>query len=114
MRSSLGTLIGTIDTRSCTQDGVIGSGDASLADADTDASDTSATGLANQLGSVGRALMEANGRLVRIAGTLPPGPPVRDVLDALNAVRGDASAGFETITDRLGDAAHPPGPCFSS
>jgi hypothetical protein len=113
-RSSLGTLIATIDTQLCNTDGVIGSGDASLVDGDVYASDVTATGLTNQLGSVRAVLAEANGRLVRIAGAYPAGPPVREVQAALTGVRASAAAGFEAITDRLGDAIHPPSPCFSA
>lgn len=113
-RSSLGTLIATIDTQLCDQDGVIGTGDASLADGDIYASDVTATGLANQLGSVRAVVAEANGRLVRIAGAYPPGPPVREVQVALTDVRASSAAGFEAITDRLGDAIHPPSPCFNA
>ena len=112
-RSSLGTLIATVDTQLCNTDGVSGSGDASLADGDVYASDATATGLTNQLGSVRAVLAEATGRLVRIAGAFPAGPPVREVQDALTAVRASSAAGFEAITDRLGDAIHPPSPCFS-
>jgi hypothetical protein len=110
-RSSLGVLIATIDTQLCNTDGVIGSGDASLADGDVYASDTTATGLTNQLGSVRAVLAEANGRLVRIAGAYPPGPPTREVQAALAVVRISSTAGFEAITDRLGDAIHPPASC---
>ncbi len=113
-RSSLGTLIATVDTQLCNTDGVIGSGDASLADGDVYASDVTATGLTNQLGSVRAVLAEANGRLIRIAGAFPAGPPVREVQAALTAVRASSAAGYEAITDRLGDAIHPPSPCFST
>lgn len=113
-RSSLGTLIFTIDTRLCTQDGVIGSGDASLTDGDIYASDASATGLTNQLGSVRNVLAEANGRLVRIIGSFPEGYPPAPIVEGLTAVRASSAAGFEAITDRLGDAVHPPSPCFSA
>jgi len=110
-RSSLGTLIGTIDAQLCNTDGVIGTADASLADGDVFASDLSTTGLDNQLTSVSRVLVEANGRLVRILGSHPPSPIAPDVQNAMSAVRGHAAAGFEAITNRLGDAIHPPSPC---
>jgi hypothetical protein len=113
-RSSLGTLIGTIDAQLCNTDGVLGTGDASLADGDVFASDVSATGLANQLSSVSRVLVEANGRLVRILGSHPPSPIAPEVQSALGAVRGDAAAGFEAISGRIGDGVHPPSPCFSA
>jgi hypothetical protein len=113
-RSSLGSLIATIDTQLCNTDGVGGSGDASLSDGDLYASDTTATGLTNQLGSVRGVLAEANGRLVRIAGALPPGPPTHEVQTALSAVRASSAAGFEVITDRLGDAIHPPASCITT
>ena len=112
-RSSLGTIIGTIDAQLCGQD-VIGSGDASLADSDVYAADATATGLTNQLGSVGRVLAEANGRLVRISASYPPGPPTDELHGALTAVRDSSVAGFEAITVSLGDAIHPPSPCFSA
>jgi hypothetical protein len=110
-RSSLGTLIGTIDAQLCNTDGVVGTGDASLADGDVFASDLSTTGLDNQLTSVSRVLAEANGRLVRILGSHPPAPIAPDVQSALSAVRSHAAAGFEAITNRLGDEIHPPSPC---
>lgn len=113
-RSSFGTLISTIDARLCTQDGVIGSGDASLADGDVYASDTSSTGLVNQLASVRSVTTELNGRMIRILGALPPGPPVREVQDALLDVRFDATSGFDAITGRLGDSIHPPSPCVTT
>ena len=112
-RSSLGTLIVTINAQLCNTDGVIGTGDASLADADVFAADLSATGLDNQLTSVSRVLAEANGRLVRILGSHPPSPIAPDVQVALNAVRNHAIAGFEAITSRLGDDVHPPSPCIT-
>lgn len=93
---------------------MIGSGDASLADGDVYAADATATGLTNQLGSVSRVLAEANGRLVRISGAMPPGPPVDELHHALTAVRDSSAAGFEAITDRLGDGVHPPSPCFTT
>ena len=65
-RQSLGTIIGTVDSRLCTQDGVFGQGDASLADGDAFATDASSTGLVNQLSSVRGVVSEANGRLIRI------------------------------------------------
>jgi hypothetical protein len=113
-QGSLHTLIATIDTRLCTTDGVVGPGDASLADSDTFAGDTSASGLTNQLGSVRTVLAEANGRLVRIAGAFPPGPPVREIHDALTAVRHSAAVGFDAIAGRLGGAIYPPSPCHLS
>lgn len=113
-QGSLHTLIATIDSRLCTTDGVIGTGDASLADSDVFAGDASSTGLTNQLGSVRTVLAEANGRLVRIAGAFPPGPPVRELDDALTAVRGSAAAGFDAIAVRLGGAVHSPSPCHSA
>ena len=113
-RSSLDTIVGTIDARLCTTDGVIGSGDASLADGDVYASDTSSTGLLNQLSSVRGVLSEANGRLVRIYGAVPPGPPGDEARAALTAVRTHAVAGFDAIAGRLGDAIHPPSPCAPS
>jgi hypothetical protein len=109
-RSSLGTIIGTIDAQLCSQD-VIGSGDASLADGDVYAADATATGLTNQLGSVSRVLAEANGRLVRISGAIPPGPPTDELHSALTAIRDSSVAGFDAITVSLGDAIHPPSPC---
>jgi hypothetical protein len=110
-RSSLGTLIGTIDAQLCNTDGVIGTGDASLADSDLFASDLSTTGLDNQLTSVSRVLAEANGRLVRILGSHPPSPIAPDVQNAMSAVRSHAVAGFDAISSRLGEAIHPPSPC---
>ncbi len=112
-RSSFGTLIGTIDAQLCNQD-VIGSGDASLADGDIYAADATSTGLVNQLGSVSRVLAEANGRLVRIGGAIPPGPPTDELHHALTAVRDSSAAGFEAITVSLSDGVHPPSPCFVS
>jgi hypothetical protein len=109
-RSSLGTIIGTIDAQLCNQD-VIGSGDASLADGDVYAADATATGLTNQLGSVSRVLTEANGRLVRISSAIPPGPPTDELHSALTAVRDSSVAGFDAISVSLGDAIHPPSPC---
>jgi hypothetical protein len=110
-RTSLGILIDTITAQMCNTDGVIGTGDSSLADADAFAADLSATGLDNQLTSVSGVLAEANGRLVRIIGSHPPSPIAPDVQSALSAVRGHAVAGFEAITNRLGDDVHPPSPC---
>jgi hypothetical protein len=113
-RQSLGTIVGTVDSRLCTQDAVIGTGDASLADGDVFASDTSSTGLVNQLSSVRAVASEANARLIRIYSSFPPGPPVDEVRTALLAVRSDAVAGFEAITSRIADAAFPPSPCFTT
>ncbi len=113
-RTSLGALIGTIESRICTTDGVTGSGDASLADGDVYAADTSSSGLANQLASVRSVTGELNGRMIRIIGAMPPGPPVRPVSDAFVRVWLDAAAGFEAITVRLGDAIHPPSPCVTT
>jgi hypothetical protein len=110
-RQSLGVIVNTVDARLCTTDGVIGTGDASLADGDVYASDSSSTGLLNQLSSVRGVLSEANGRLVRIYGAFPPGPPTDDVRAALTAVRTHAVAGFDAIASRLGDTIHPPSPC---
>jgi hypothetical protein len=110
-RQSLGVVINTVDTRLCTTDGTIGTGDASLADGDVYASDSSSTGLLNQLSSVRGVLSEANGRLIRIYGAYPPGPPTDEVRAALTAVRTHAVAGFDAIANRLGDAIHPPSPC---
>ena len=112
-RQSLGAIIATLDSRLCTQDGAIGQGDASLADGDLFASDTSSTGLLNQLSSVRGVASEANGRLVRIYIAFPAGPPVDQARTALIGVRTDAVAGYEAITARLGDATHPPSPCFT-
>jgi hypothetical protein len=109
--SSLDTIIGIVDARLCTTDGVIGTGDASLADGDVYASDSSSTGLVNQLSSVRGVLSEANGRLIRIFGAVPPGPPGDEARTALSAVRSHAVAGFDAIANRLGDTIHPPSPC---
>lgn len=110
-RSSVGALIGSIDAQLCNQDGVLGTGDASLADADAYATDSSSAGLVNQLGSVRGVVNEARGRLIRIAGAFPPGPPVREVQTALITVRSHAVLAFETAGDRIGDGFHPPSPC---
>ena len=103
-----------MDVRLCTTDSVIGTGDATLADADIYASDASSTGLLNQLSSIRGVLSEADGRLIRINGAYPPGPPTDEVRTALISVRNHAVAGFEAITSRVGDAIHPPGPCFTT
>ncbi len=50
--------------------------------------------------------------MVRIIGALPPGPPTRDVQDALVHAWLDAAADFDAITIRLGDGVHPPSPCL--
>jgi hypothetical protein len=113
-RQSLGVIINSVDARLCTTDGIIGTGDASLADGDIYASDSSSTGLLNQLSSVRGVLSEANGRLVRIYGAYPPGPPTDEVRAELTAVRTHAVAGFDAIASRLGDAIHPPSPCAPS
>jgi hypothetical protein len=113
-QASLHTLIATIDTRLCSQDATYGSGDASLADADVFAEDRTATGLTNQLGSVRTVLAEGNGRLIRVIGSFPPGPPVRELEDALTAVRHTAAAGFDAIAVRIGVDIHPPSPCHST
>jgi hypothetical protein len=113
-QESLHTLIATIDTRLCSQDAIYGSGDASLADGDVFAEDQTASGLTNQLGSVRSVLSEANGRLVRIIGSIPPGPPVRELEDALTAVRQSSAAGFDAIAVRIGVDIHPPSPCHSA
>jgi hypothetical protein len=113
-QASLHTLIATIDTRLCSQDATYGSGDASLADADVFAEDRTTTGLTNQLGSVRTVLAEATGRLIRVIGSIPAGPPVRELDDALTAVRQGAAAGFDAIAVRIGGDIHPPSPCHSS
>jgi hypothetical protein len=113
-QASLHTLIATIDTRLCSQDAAYGSGDASLADGDVFAEDQTASGLTNQLGSVRSVLSEANGRLIRIIGSFPPGPPTREIEDALTAVRHRSAAGFDAIAVRIGVEIHPPSPCHST
>jgi hypothetical protein len=113
-RQSFGAIVWTVDARLCTTDVVIGPAAASLADGDIYASDASSTGLLNQLSSVRGVLSEADGRLMRINGAYPPGPPSNEVRTALISVRSHAVAGFEAITGRLGDATHPPGPCFTT
>jgi hypothetical protein len=113
-QTSLHTLIATIDTRLCSQDPTYGSGDASLADGDVFAEDQTASGLTNQLGSVRSVLSEANGRLVRIFGSIPAGPPTRELADALTAVRDSSAAGFDAIAVRIGVDIHPPSPCHST
>jgi hypothetical protein len=113
-QASLDTLISTIDNRLCSTDGVIGTGDASLADADVYAGDSTSTGLTNQLGSVRTVLAEANGRLVRIAGVIPAGPPTFELDLALSAVRNSSAAGYDAIAGRLGGGLHPPSPCHST
>ena len=113
-QASLHTLIATIDTRLCSQDSTYGSGDASLADGDVFAEDRTASGLTNQLGSVRSVLSEANGRLIRVIGSFPPGPPTREIEDALTAVRHSSAAGFDAIAVRIGVEIHPPSPCHST
>lgn len=110
-QASLDTLISTIDNRLCSTDGVIGTGDASLADADVFAGDVTSSGLTNQLSSVRTVLGEANGRLVRIAGAFPPGPPILELDVALSAVRNSSAAGYDAIAGRLDEGIHPPSPC---
>lgn len=113
-RSTIGALIGTIDAQVCNQDGVIGTGDASLADADAFATDSTSTGLVNQLTSVRGVVNEARGRLIRIAGAFPPGPPVTEVQGALMTVRSHAVLAFETAGQRIQDGVHPPSPCVNA
>lgn len=113
-QTSLHTLIATTDTRLCSQDATYGSGDASLADGDVFAEDRTTSGLTNQLDSVRKVLAEANGRLIRITGALPPGPPTREIEDALTAVRHTSAAGFDAIAVRIGVDVHPPSPCHST
>jgi hypothetical protein len=113
-QASMHTLIATIDSRLCTQDATYGTGDASLADGDVFAEDRTAGGLTNQLGSVRTVLAEANGRLIRIIGSMPAGPPVSDLEAALTAVRHTAAAGFDAIAVRIGTDIHPPSPCHST
>jgi hypothetical protein len=113
-QASLHTLIATIDSRLCSQDATYGPGDASLADGDVFAEDRTSSGLANQLGSVRTVLAESNGRLIRIFGSIPPGPPTREVEDALSAVRHTSAAGFDAIAVRIGVDIHPPSPCHSA
>lgn len=113
-RGSLTTLIATIDTQQCGQGGPIGSGDAILAGGLVSAADQTTTQLANRLRAVRAVLAETNRWLVRIVGTMPPGPPVRELDDALTAVRISAAAGFDAITVRIGGDLHPPSPCHSA
>jgi hypothetical protein len=113
-QASLHTLIATIDTRLCSQDATYGSGDASLADGDVFAEDRTTSGLTNQLGSVRTVLAEANGRLIRIIGSIPSGLPARELELALAAVRHTSAAGFDAIAIRLGVDIHPPSPCHST
>jgi hypothetical protein len=113
-QTSLHMLIATIDSRLCSQDATYGSGDASLADGDVFAEDRTSSGLANQLGSVRTVLAEANGRLVRVIGSMPPGSPTREIEDALMAVRHSSAAGFDAIAVRIGGDIHPPSPCHST
>lgn len=113
-QASLHTLIATIDTRLCSQDATYGSGDASLADGDVFAEDRTTSGLTNQLGSVRTVLAEANGRLIRIIGSYPPGPPTRELEDAVTAVRHSSAAGFDAIAVRIGLDIHSPSPCHSA
>jgi hypothetical protein len=113
-QASMHTVIATIDSRLCTQDTTYGTGDASLADGDVFAEDRTASGLTNQLGSVRTVLAEANGRLIRIIGSMPSGLPVQELDDALTAVRQTAAAGFDAIAIRIGTDIHPPSPCHSA
>lgn len=113
-QASLHSLIATIDTRLCSQDVTYGSGDASLADADVFAEDRTTTGLTNRLGSVRTVLAEATGRLIRVIGAMPPGPPTREIENALMAVRHSSAAGFDAIAIRIGVDIHPPSPCHGS
>lgn len=113
-KASFHALIATIDSQQCNQDGAVGSGDASLADDDVFAADTTSTGLLNQLGSVRTVLAEANGRLIRIIGSYPPEPPTQELDDALTAVRNSSAAGFDGIAVRIGGDFHPPSPCHNS
>jgi hypothetical protein len=113
-QASLHTLIATIDSRLCSQDGTYGAGDASLADGDVFAEDRTTSGLTNQLGSVRTVLAETNGRLIRIIGSMPPGPPTREIEDALTAVRHSSAAGFDAVAVRIGADIHPPSPCHST
>jgi hypothetical protein len=75
------------------------------------AGDGTTVGLTNQLGSVRSVLTEANGRLIRIGSAYPAGPPVRELDEALTAVRNSAAAGYDAIAARLGWDFHPPSPC---
>jgi hypothetical protein len=113
-QASLDTVIATIDARLCSQDAIFGSGDASLADGDVFAEDRTANGLTYQLASVRTVLAEANGRLIRVIGSMPPGPPVREIEDALTAVRSSSATGFDAIAVRIGVDIHPPSPCHSN
>ena len=113
-QASLHTLIATIDNRLCSQDGIIGPGDASLADSDVFAADQTKTGLTNQLSAVRTVLAEGTGRLVRIGGNYPPGPPTFELDEALSAVRNSSAAGYDAIAVRLGGNLHPPSPCHST
>lgn len=113
-QASLHTLIATIDTRLCSQDATYGSGDASLADGDVFAEDRTTSGLTNQLDSVRGVLSEANGRLVRIIGSIPPGPPTLELDAALTAVRHTSAVGFDAIAVRIGGDEHPPSPCHNT
>jgi hypothetical protein len=113
-QASFHTLIATIDSRLCSQDATYGAGDASLADADVFAEDRTSAGLTNQLGSVRTVLGEANGRLIGIIGFFAPGPPVRELEDALTAVRQSSAAGFDAIAVRIGTDIHPPSPCHGT
>jgi hypothetical protein len=113
-QASMHTLIATIDARLCSQDATFGSGDASLADGDVFAEDRTASGLTNQLGSIRTVLAEANGRLIRIIGSMPSGPPTRELEDAFTTVRHNSAAGFDAIAVRIGADIHPPSPCHST
>ena len=107
-------MIATVDAEICTQDGMFGTGGSNLADSDVFAGDGTTAGLINQLGSVRFVLSEANGRLIRIGGAYPAGPPVREVEEALTAVRNGAAAGFDAIAARLGRDLYPPSPCHTA
>jgi hypothetical protein len=48
---------------------------------------------------------------IRIGSAYPAGPPVRELDEALTAVRNSAAAGYDAIAARLGWDFHPPSPC---
>ena len=98
---------------------IVGTGAATISDADGYATDTSQTGIARQVGSIATVLTNADRRLGRIF--VPPnpiypepGPPGAPTLAALGSLFVAVSEGDEALAEWLGvppNPVYPPNPC---
>lgn len=91
----------------CAGNGAVGPGDAVITDADAYAADSSANGIAGQLGAIATVLGNATDRL-RGINVPNPGPPEIEALTALETLVG---AGGTSAADWSAGEFFPPNPC---